>query len=193
MKLEMRAMMVLVLLGLIAQCVYGFDSDWDFNGTAYEEPAGSSCALLGSPDGDVYGLSFGDGTWIRDTPIFGDFGLSLFENRKEDAVFGGVSMTLRIMPHWKLAPFVGAGGSFNYALTSGNASGSSSSIPAETIAEKAASGSAESYWGGHVEGGARLWIDSGIRLIEVFGRYTWSSIGQDSNYWLIGISTGIAL
>jgi len=182
---------IIVISWLSAETCCGSVIDWDLDGRLYEEPAGPSCAFLASSDGDIYGMSFGEGTWIRGTPIFGDFALSLFQNGKEDALFAGISMTVRIMPHWRLAPFVGGGGSFNYALSSARASGSSASIPAEVIVENATSGSVDAYWGGHVECGARLWFDSGINLIEAFGRYTWSSVGEESNYLLIGISTGL--
>ena len=178
-----RAVPVLLL---IAQLCYGFDDDFD--GRDWEEPAGATCSVLVSPEGGVYGLAFGEGVWLKHTPIYGDFSLSIFKNDNADAIFSGIGMTIRVMPRWKLAPFVGGGGSFNYPFAS--SAGSQSGIPAETVATVATHGG-RSYWGGHAEAGVRLWLDSTIQLVETFCRYTWSSDGPAADYWLVGVSTGV--
>jgi hypothetical protein len=178
--------LIIQLLG--AQLCYGFADDFD--GRAWEEPAGSTFAVLAGPEAGVYGVSFGQGMWLKGTPVFGNFCLSLFKNDNEDSLFSGIGMTIRIMPRWKLAPFIGGGGSFNYSWSSATAADSLSGIPAEAVAE-ASSRSGKSYWGGHVEAGARLRLDSRIRLVEAFGRHTWSSSGPEADYWLVGVSTGI--
>jgi len=160
-----------------------------FEAEDYEEPAGGSFLIVASPGDGVYGIAICNGTWLKHTPVFGDFQIGLFQNDIEDALFTGVGMTLRVMPHWSVAPFVGGGGSFNYALTSGTAAGGDSGIPAENIIEAEQSGG-QSYWGGHAEVGVRWSFESRFRMVEAFGRYTWSSTSDDAGYWLIGIASG---
>jgi len=177
---------VLPLLFLIAQVCYGFDEDFD--GRDWEEPAGVTCTALVSPEDGVYGVAFGEGVWLKHTPILGDFSISLFKNDNVGALLSGIGMTIRIMPRWKLAPFVGGGGSFNYSFSS--SAGSQSGIPAETVVS-VASHAGKSYWGGHAEAGIRLWLDSKIQLVEAFCRYTWSSDGPAADYLLVGVATGV--
>ena len=98
------------MLFLIAQVCYGFDEDFD--GRDWEEPAGVTCTALVSPEDGVYGVAFGEGVWLKHTPILGDFSISLFKNDNVGALLSGIGMTIRIMPRWKLAPFVGGVGSF---------------------------------------------------------------------------------
>ena len=143
----------------------------------YEEPAGSSFAVYFNPADNIYGISAGDGTWLKDTPVFGDFALGLFNNAIEDAFYSDIAMTLRVMPHWRVTPFVGAGGSYNLSLTS------ETGIDSAGLEDRGAS-----YWGGHVEAGVRAWNVGGVRLIEVMVRYTWSSLPGDRDYFLVGIS-----
>lgn len=178
---------VAVIPILTSQLCCGFDDHFD--GRDMEEPAGSTCSLLAGPDAGVYGVSFGSGVWLKGAPVHGDMWLSLFQNDSADSFFSGVGITVRLMPRWTFAPFVGGGGSFNYAWSSDSPTNSSSAIPAEVVAEAAARGG-KSYWGGHAEGGFRLTLDSRIRLVEVYARHTWSSSGSGGEYWLIGLSTG---
>lgn len=182
------AVMLAALL-LAERCTYGFDDD--FGGSTSEEPAGTSWAALVGPDAGVYGVSFSEGTRLKGTPIFGDLSISFFQNDSAESFFSSIGITIRVMPRWNLAPFVGAGGSFNYAWSSARVSGASSSIPAQVIVQEAVRPESRSYWGGHAEAGARLTIESKVRMIEVFGRYTWSSSGLSGNYWLVGVSTGL--
>ncbi len=65
---------------------------------------------------------------------------------------------------------------------------STSSIDVSNLSNKS-----DSYWGGHVESGFRLWMNNRVRLLEILGRYTWSSLGTEHDYWLVGISTGVGI
>jgi hypothetical protein len=90
-------------------------------------------------------------------------------------------MTFRLMPHSRVAPFVGAGGSYNLSLRQ-----------TDTDEPGGLESRGNTYWGGHVEAGIRVWLRSPWRLLEIMGRYTWSSLDGDRDYWLVGISTGPA-
>jgi hypothetical protein len=161
--------------------------DWEnFKGEDYEEPAGGSVAVLLNPQDNIYGLAFGDGTWLKNTPVFGDFGLSMFSNGIEDSFYSGVSMTIRLMPHWRFAPFAGGGGSYNYSL-------SQSSEEDSTSETKEFKDQGDSYWGYHAEAGLRVRTPQGIMLFELMGRYVWTSLEEDRNYWLAGISVGAGI
>lgn len=157
---------------------------WDFDGEAYEESAGSTFAVEFNPEDQIYGGGFGWGLWLKNTPVFGDYFLTFFSNGMEDASYGALGLTLRLMPHWKVAPFVGAGGSYNGSASNGGAD------EAAAAEEDEPADRGDSYWGGHVEAGVRVWLASRVRLLELRGRYTWSSLEDNRGYWLIGIGTG---
>lgn len=176
-----------MLLGAAAASAGIGDDDWDRE--QYEEDAGSSFALLFNWRDDVYGIGFGAGTWLRDTPVFGDYFLSLLSSGIEDAWYGGVGMTIRLMPHAKVAPFVGAGGSYNHSLSGGRDDAAGTNTVAVS-GEAIPTDRGESYWAWHAEAGVRVWLANRVGLIELMGRQTWSSLGSDRSYWLIGISTG---
>lgn len=178
----------LVVIILAVMPCYGFDDDFD--GQNYEEPGGASFTVFAGSESGVYGLSLDEGIWIKGLPVFGNISMSLFHNDHAQSLFSGIGMTIRVMPRGTIAPFVGGGGSFNYSWSSSAGTGGTSAIPAEAIAQEAVRKGSESYWSGHAETGIRLCFESAIRLVEVSGRYTWSSAGSDANYWLIGISTG---
>ncbi len=165
--------------------------DDDYNSEDYEEPAGPSFAFLFNPSDDIWGISIGAGTWLTGTPVFGDYFARLFYNSIEGTTYGGIGMTLRIMPHWTVAPFVGAGGSYNEALEDKEThrTGNGTVI----VHDDHYNAVGESYWGGHVETGVRVWFSSRLQLLEVMGRYTWSGNEGDRDYWLIGISTGVGI
>jgi len=155
--------------------------DWaNFKGEDYEEPAGGSFAVLLNPEDDIYGVAFGNGTWLKNTPVFGDFALSLFSNGIEDAFYSSASMTLRLMPHWRFAPFAGGGGSYNYSL----------SKPSEDDTTLDFEDQGDSCWGYHAEAGLRVRMPDGRMLFELMGRYVWTTLEDDRNYWLAGISIG---
>jgi hypothetical protein len=171
-------------LGLILLAAHARAYDWEeFRGEDYEEPAGASGLLEVNPADGVYGVGIGDGTWLKNTPVFGDYFVSLFWNQMEDALYGNVGMTLRIMPHWAVAPFVGGGGAYNQVL--------SRKVEDETTTEEDAR-RGRSYWGGIAEAGLRLRVKGAF--YELGGRYTWSSSDvKDTDYWLIRFAYGIAL
>jgi hypothetical protein len=164
--------------------------DDDYNREDYEEPAGPSFAFLLNPADDIWGISVGAGTWLTGTPIFGDYFARLFHNGIEEATYSGLGMTLRLMPHSTVAPFVGAGGSYNYSLTTVESHTGDTTL---VVHGKNYSAVGKSYWGGHVETGVRVWFSSRLQLLEVMGRYTWSGNEGDRDYWLVGISTGVGI
>jgi len=97
------------------------------------------------------------------------------------------SFGLFSVPHWKFAPFIGAGGTYNYSLSSISGStimSSTSSIDVSNLSNKSDS---------HVESGFRLWMNNRVRLLEILGRYKWGSLGTEHDYWLVGISTGVGI
>jgi hypothetical protein len=145
---------------------------------AKEEPAGGSCMAWMNPAESVYGFSVGFGMWVRNTPVFGDYFLRLTSSQLEDAWYLGGGLTIRALPHGRVAPFVGAGASYDRSLT--GASGDEDDLDDR----------GKSYWGGHVESGVRVWTGGRYRLVEVLLRHTWSSLGEDHNHWLLGIGMG---
>lgn len=172
------ALPVLTALGLT---IFGGRGDlWDFDGERYEEPAGASFSVLCGPQHEIYGVAFGFGTWLVGTPVFGDYNLSLFSNGIEDAFYSGLGLTVRIMPHWRAAPFAGAGGGYNLVW-----SGSERDAGINTDENRGCS-----YWAAHAEGGIRFWLSSRVRLLELMVRYVWPDAGRDREYWLLGIGTG---
>ena len=171
-----------VALATVCQAM-AWDPDTD------EESAGASFAFQLNPSDKVYGIAFEEGAWIRDTPVFGDFFLTLFQNGIEDATYSGVGMTLRVMPHWRVAPFAGGGGSYNYSLSQKSEAGTAGETPAPE--EGALLNRGESYWAWHGEAGLRIWTGGALGLLEVAGRYVANTIeGGDRDYWLISISVG---
>lgn len=159
--------------------------DWDnYKVENFEEPAGGESLFEVSPADGAYGLGIGDGTWLKGTPVFGDYGLTLFWNNIEDALYAGVGMTLRLMPHWRIAPFVGAGGSYNQTLSSGT-------NDEAVVVTSDAEAHSQSYWGGHAEAGLR--VRSGARFYELLGRHVWSSASaEDADYWSVRLAIGFA-
>lgn len=163
--------------------------DWSYDPEDLEEPAGPSIALHLNPDDQIYGISGGAGVWLRGTPVFGDYFISLFSNEIENAMYSGVGMTLRIMPHWRVAPFIGGGGSYNYSLSNDNPTGTAAS-PTQTN-DEALLDRGTSYWGAHAEAGVRVWFENRLQLLELMVRFTSTSHDGDRDYWLVGISTGV--
>jgi len=175
--------LLLVLALTVAFPVTGFS---EFNREDYEESAGGSFSFFFNTEDDIYGISVGDGTWLKNTPVFGDYSLSLFSNGAEDSWYSGAGMTIRIMPHWTFAPFVGAGGSYNYSFK--RREENLIFYEENTIDDRG-----DSYWGSHAEAGLRVWTKSKARLLEISTRYTWNSLDGERDYWQIGISTGAAI
>ncbi len=180
--------LAIFLLGGVVSAGSIWDDEYDRED--YEEPAGASFAFLGNPSDDIWGISFGSGTWLVGTPVFGDYFVRLFYNGLEEATYSGLGMTIRLMPHWRVAPFVGAGGSYNYSFNRAEARSSDSTL---VVHGETYSDTGNSYWGGHAEAGLRIWFESKLQLLEVMGRYTWSSSDGEMDYWLVGISTGVGI
>ena len=177
-------MAVALALALTLACrALAWDPDTD------EEEAGGSFGVQFNPQDEIYGIGFGAGAWIRDTPVFGDFFLTLFQNGIEDANYSGIGMTIRLMPHSKAAPFLGIGGSYNYSFSD------ESDDPAASEEAAAEEGGllnrGESYWAWHGEAGLRVWTGGALGLVEVSGRYVMNTLeGGNRDYWLAGISIG---
>jgi hypothetical protein len=148
----------------------------------YEEPAGPNAHFLFNPADELYGVSVGGGIWLRNTPVFADYFASVFDDGYEESWYSAFGMTLRLMPHWRLAPFAGAGGSYDLALSS------STEDRPDTLSD-----GGECYWGGHVEAGLRAWFPWRYRMLEVGCRYTWTSLSDEREYWTTFIGMGAEL
>jgi hypothetical protein len=179
-RLPMRAALAtaaLLLLG--ARPAPAFD--WDtFNGEDYEEPAGGGAGFELNPADRIYGLTLGSGTWLLHTPVFADYFLGFLYNGIEEGFYGQLGLTLRLMPHWRVAPFVGGGGTYDAIISRDAASETTSGAEPEK---------GNSYWGGHGEAGVRIAV--GEDFYELLGRYTWSSSDiPDPNYGVVRIGYG---
>lgn len=167
-----------------------FDSGWDkWDREDYEEEAGGSFALLLNTEDGIYGITFGAGTWLKGAPVLGDYFVGIFRNDIEDATYSNAGLTIRLMPRWTFAPFIGGGGSYNYSMSSSGEE--EDPLVPEDPDEPEKRG--ESYWGSHAEAGFRLWTESKWQLFELMFRQTWSSLPGERDYWLVGISTGAGI
>ena len=87
-----------------------------------------------------------------------------------------MGLTIRLMPRWQLAPFIGGGGSYNHSFSGSRTSGT---------LELQAQG--DSYYAGYAEGGLR-WLTHDRRgYLELFGRQVSSSLSGDRDYWVAGL------
>ncbi|OQA25849.1 MAG: hypothetical protein BWY59_01614 [Verrucomicrobia bacterium ADurb.Bin345] len=149
-----------------------------FDPEDYEEPGGTSVTLRMSPTDKIYGISFEDGTWLVGTPLMGQFFVSLYRSGEVDSFFGSVGMTFRLIPRWRVAPFIGGGGGYNWAFKGvGNE---------QTGGEP----TAKSHWSSHGEGGVRVWSASRGQFLELSGRGTRNMDDQRLNYWSVALSYG---
>ncbi|MFH0953891.1 MAG: hypothetical protein V1873_06145 [Verrucomicrobiota bacterium] len=156
---------------------FAFDAEY------YEVDAGTGISVQANPEDNIYGLCVEDGTWLRDTPVFGKVFVTAFRNGPEDAWFGGIGMIFRLMPHGRLAPFVGVGASYNYPFGSGWHED-------ENEDEDENESEPESYWGGHAEAGLRWWFAEKTHFIELYGQQTWRLESGDGDYWVAGLAYG---
>jgi hypothetical protein len=172
-----------LLLGVLPLLAVGVRADFDAE--FYEEDAGMGVSVDVNPVDGVYGLGYTAGTWLRETPIFGNLLVTTFHSDIEESYYGGIGMIFRIMPHWKFAPFAGAGATYNYPIWD-DTSDSDARVPANTVVKEP-----EEFWGVHAEAGLRMWFgeDQGS-FIEALGRYTWSSIEGDHDYWTGSLGYG---
>lgn len=148
----------------------------------YEEAGGLSIAVVREPDGDVYGGGFESGVWLRGTPIFGEIFGHWLANRLQDGNYYSIGITFRLMPRSNVAPFVGAGGSYNGLTSERN----SVSVFDEDFRE-----ADRSYWKGHAEAGLRLWFGSRkVHFLEGSYRQHWTDTGTDFDYGWASIEYG---
>ncbi len=148
----------------------------------YEEAGGFSFALVGDPGRDVYGAGFESGVWLTGTPVFGEIFGHWLANRLQDGNYYSVGITLRLMPRWDVAPFVGGGGSYN---------GLTSDRNRRIIGDPDFRETDSSYGKGHAEGGARIWFGpERLHFFEASYRYHWTETGSDFNYGWIAIEYG---
>jgi hypothetical protein len=150
-----------------------------------EVPAGESFLLFANPSDEVFGFSGNSAMWIRDTPVLGDYFAQIFWNGIEDAVYAGLGLTIRLMPHWDVAPFAGVGGSYNCSLGANSGEDDAGETPDGELPDRG-----DSYWGGHVEAGVRFRAANRWSMFEVMVRYTWSSLDGDRDTWIAGIGAG---
>ena len=90
-----------------------------------------------------------------------------------------------------MAPFVGAGGSYNFSFSSETDTDIQDdvlSMEADDVTDRR-----DSYWGGHAEAGLRIWFNQRSSLFEMLVRQTITSLEGDRDYWLFGISTGVGI
>lgn len=141
-----------------------------------EEPDGYTSHVLVNPKDDIYGLGSGHATWIKNMPIYGNYFVEFFQNGIEDATYGSMGLTIRLMPRWRIAPFIGGGGSYNLSLSGRKVSG--------TLELKR---QGDSYYAGYAMGGLRLLINERQGYVEVFGRQVSSSLSGDRDHWIAGL------
>ncbi|MCX7590042.1 MAG: hypothetical protein N2255_00280 [Kiritimatiellae bacterium] len=176
--MNFKRFIALLILLAASDALMGFERE------DYEEEAGASSSFLLNPSDDVYGIGLGGGTWLKGTPVFGDYSVRLFRNGIEDAFYGGIGLTIRIMPHWMLAPFAGAGGSYSHSLSRGASEKSARMF--SSAGEEAERG--RSYWAVEVETGFRFWCGGRLGFLELNFRRLWPSLEDGRHgYWLIGI------
>ena len=168
---QVRLIFVLLILPLLSAAA--------FDPEDYEEPAGMSVSFMMNPKDGIYGLSFEDGTWLVGTPLMGQLMVSTYRHGVAESYYGGLGMIFRLMPRTRLAPYAGAGASYNWAFGSSSNKVSSDEKPV-----------ANSYWGGHAEAGVRIWTARRDQFFELSGRQTWNLDDNRLNFWSIGISYG---
>lgn len=148
--------------------------------TDYEEDAGISIAGFYDPAGDVYGGGFESGVWLKGAPIFGELFGHWYANKLQDGNYYSVGMTLRLMPRWMVAPFIGGGGSYN---------GLTSDRDRRLSADPEYRRPDRSYWKGHAEAGLRMWYGQ-AQFIEGGYRYHWTATGSEFNYGWVSLEFG---
>ncbi len=152
-----------------------------FEAEDYEEPAGLCFAVYGNPAVGAWSFGFEDGTRLVNTPIMGQAFLTVLRLERSAAWYGGIGMTLRLMPQWRLAPFVGGGGGY-YHTSANEESAVRPSDPNDIPAE--------SFWGGIVEGGVRADLPGRSHFFDFSVRHVWNSSNSRLNFVAAGIAYG---
>ena len=94
-------------------------------------------------------------------------------------------MTFRLMPHLPVAPFAGAGASYNYLLSGEE----DFEVNPEEDRDEGDS-APDSFWGGHAEAGLHFAFAGGAQFIGLYARQTWNLEQDDRDFWLAGLSYG---
>lgn len=154
-------------------------TDRRFDPADYEEEAGSGFTVFSGPDDGIHGFGFNHGTWLKNAPVLGDFLLRAYDHGGERAYYSGIGMTLRLMPRWTFAPYIGGGGNYNYSI-------------ARRVEDTGASGRAQgdSYWSGHAETGVRVWIPRRMQYLEAAARQVWNHGPDDYTLLLFTFGRG---
>ncbi|MBA4387897.1 MAG: hypothetical protein C0404_07940, partial [Verrucomicrobia bacterium] len=128
-----------------------------FDRESMEEEGGDSFAFFGNTQDKIYGISFVKGTWIKDTPIMGNYFLSIYKNGKEESSYSGAGMTIRLMPRWWFSPFAGGGGGYNYSISRKSTKETQDADAATTKGEPVEpKDRGDSHWAALAEGGFRI-------------------------------------
>ncbi len=143
----------------------------------YEEAGGGAISFWINPVDTLYGLSLDNSVWLRQTPIMATYFLATFWTGKEEAWYSGIGLTLRIMPHWRFAPYAGGGGSYNLSMMKGD----------QDDLDPEIDDWGESFWAWHAEGGLRITFPRKRSALELGFRYTWPSLDGDSREYWMGI------
>lgn len=148
----------------------------------YEEDAGISLSLVRDPDGDVYGGGFESGVWLKGYPVFGELFGHWLVNNLQQGYYYSIGMTLRLMPRFRLAPYIGGGGSYN---------GLTARRERWDMEEPLPRPADRSYWKSHAEAGIRLWLGAhAATFLEAGYRRHWTETGSDYQYDWISIEYG---
>jgi hypothetical protein len=175
----MKTLTALLTVAVILAASSALALSWkDDNVDGIEERAGALSALVLNPDDEIYGIEIASGSWFVNTPIYGEVILAaLYNGLEDDTAYGGLGISLRAMPHWDKAPFLGAGEAYNYNFNS----------------TASLDGRGESYWVTYMEGGMRF--QGGTHFYEVLFRYSWPDVERevDDEYWSLRFAVGSLL
>ena len=175
-----RALLLALFLGTLS--ISGLA---DFDPEIYEEEAGLLFNVQVNPGDEIFGIEISDGTWLVNTPIFGALVVNGFINERDDATHGGLGMIFRLMPHTTVAPFIGAGLTFNVlSQDEGEDEAGEDGDPLDEDDED------DAYWAGHAEAGVRWWFFGREQFVEAFVRQTWNFDMEDRDYWIGGFGFG---
>lgn len=175
----MRRLCLLPLL-LASATVFAAELPWRQSARAenHEEPGGVHVGIMGG-DG-VGGLSAGSGTWLENTWVLGDYEAGMFYSDDEGVMYGSLGMTLRVMPRWSFAPFVGAGGAYNQTF--------GSQITQIENGKEITRG--ESHFAGIVEAGFRAHYGEG-KFLDLSARQVWPDVdAEDAEYFAVRVAFG---
>lgn len=175
---------LLTSLSLTTAALTAAATDWSrFSADKVEEPAGGGGMLEINPVDTIYGFYYVDSTRLKHAPVAGNFEVGLLYNGIEEAIYGSVGMTLRIIPRTRLAPFIGGGANYNPSIARyGN-------WVVTEEGQRVEQG--DSYWAGFAEAGVRI-RGPYQTYYEFGGRYIWTDSDlDDAEYWSLRIGYGV--